>query len=180
VRVTDLQPDTLVHVGLASATALTRGSRRLLGGRLDPCGVARVHLWFDAAPERVWPVLVDGSRYGEWVVGVKPVRAVDTGWPRPGASLHYAIGAGPVQVQDRTTVRHSCPEQMLDLDIGGPLGSVRVLIRLQQSGGRTLVTLDEYPDGGLLRLLHTPVGSAAFAARGVLMLHRLRALTRTG
>lgn len=125
-------------------------------------------------------MLSDAPRYGDWVVGVKPVRAVDTGWPRPGASLHYAIGAGPVQVHDRTTVRSSCPEQMLDLDIDGPLGSVRVLIRLQQEGARTLVTLDEHPAGGLLRLLHTPMGSAAFAARGVLMLHRLRALTRAG
>jgi hypothetical protein len=176
VRLADLHPDTVVHAAVASIGAFGRGMRRLLGGDLDPHGDARVRLVMDALPGEVWEVLADGDAYGDWVVGAKPVRAVDEDWPAVGASLAYSVGVGPLELRDRTTVRRSEPERLLDLDVAGSGGSVRVVLRLQGQGSRTLVELDEYPSGGVVRLLHSPVGSAAFAARGALMLRRLRDL----
>jgi uncharacterized protein YndB with AHSA1/START domain len=176
VRLADLHPSTVVHAGVASVGAFSRGTLRLLGGDLDPHGDARVGLLVDAPPDEVWAVLADGEAYGDWVVGAKPVRTVDADWPEVGASLAYSVGVGPVELRDRTTVRRSEPGHLLDLDVSVPGGSVRVVLRLQAQGSRTLVELDEYPSGGLIGLLHSPVGSAAFAARGALMLRRLRDL----
>lgn len=176
VRLADLRPDTVVHTAVASVGALGRGIRRLLGGDLDPEGDARVDLVVDAPPDEVWAVLSDGDAYGDWVVGAKPVRAVDADWPDVGATLQYSVGVGPLELRDRTTIRRSEPEHLLDLDVAVPGGSIRVLIRLQAQGSRTLVELDEHPSGGLVKYLHSPVGSAAFAARGALMLRRLRDL----
>jgi hypothetical protein len=177
VRLADLRPATVVHAATASVGALGRGTRRLLRGDLDPEGDARVGLVVDAPPDEVWAVLSDGDAYGDWVVGAKPVRAVDADWPDVGATLQYTVGIGPLELRDRTAIRGSEPEHLLDLDVTVPGGSVRVLIRLQaQGGGATLVELDEHPSAGLVRYLHTPLGSAAFAARCALMLRRLRDL----
>jgi uncharacterized protein YndB with AHSA1/START domain len=176
VRLADLHPDTVVHAAVASVGAFGRGTRRLFVGDLDPHGDARVRLLVDAPPAQVWEVLADGDAYGDWVVGARPVRQVDADWPAVGASLAYSVGVGPLELRDRTTVRRCEPQHLLDLDVSVPGGSVRVVLRLQAQGSRTLVELDEHPSGGLLGLLHSPVGSAAFAARGALMLRRLRDL----
>ncbi len=176
MRLADLHPDTVVHAAVASVSALGRGTRRLLGGDLDAAGDARVDLVVDAPPDEVWAVLSDGDAYGDWVVGAKPVRAVDADWPEVGATLQYTVGLGPLELSDRTTVRRSEPEQLLELDVAVPGGSIRVLIRLQAQGSGTLVELDEHPARGLVVYAHTPLGSAAFAARGTLMLRRLRDL----
>ena len=177
MRLTDVRPVTVAHATVASVGALALGTLRVLGGDHDPRGDARVVLSVDASPAQVWAALSDGEAYGDWVIGAKPVRGVDPDWPAAGAALYYAVGIGPLEIRDRTTVHSSESERLLDLDVTGPMGVLRVLVRLEpEATGRTLVHLDEHPHDGAARLLHTPVASAVFAARGAFLLHRLRAL----
>jgi len=170
----------LMQVGAASVLALARGSRRLLDGDLDPAGDARVSLPVAAPPERVWAVLADGATYGDWVVAANPVRAVDPEWPDVGASLAYSIGIRPLDLQGTTWVLHSDPPRLLELEIDlGTAGSVRVEIGLQAVGTGTRLSLDEHAERGPARWMHNPAASAAYAARAVLMLRRLRALAES-
>lgn len=176
------QPDALMHAAAAAALAAGRGVRRVVRREAVTEGAdARVSLLVDATPARLWEVLADGHRYADWVLGAKRVRAVDPDWPAVGASLHYTAGVGPLEQHDRTTVRTCRPEHLLELEVqAGLAGTARVFLRLQPEGARTRVVIDEHPWRGLARTLHTPLSSAAFAARNAVQVRRLRDLAERG
>lgn len=133
-----------------------------------------------ATPAQVWAVLADGKRYADWVKGTKEIRAVESGWPAKGTSIHYSAGIGPMTKDDRTTVLSSDPERFLELEIHAwPAGTARVAIAIEPDGDGSRVTLHEHPYRGIARLLHTPLTAVGLAARGKVMLKDLRKLVES-
>jgi Polyketide cyclase / dehydrase and lipid transport len=127
-----------------------------------------------ADPSAVWAVLADGHSYDQWVVGTLAVRAVDPGWPQEGTSLHYTLGLGPLQLNDRTTVRLVEPGRSLELEaLVRPVGSVRISIQILRWGEDSVVVLDEHPLRGPSWALENPITELAMTLRNRAMLHRL-------
>jgi uncharacterized protein YndB with AHSA1/START domain len=124
-----------------------------------------------ATPAQVWSLLSDGYRYAEWVHGTKEIRDVASGWPTEGSALHYTAGVGPITYKGETTVRASQPQRQLELEVHArPAGTVRVNIVIEPSGTGSIVTLDEHPLRGPVRLLHNPLSRLGFVARTNLMI----------
>ncbi|MBS2939770.1 SRPBCC family protein [Nocardioides sp. J2M5] len=127
-----------------------------------------------ATPEQVWEVLADGWLYPLFVVGASRMREVDTGWPAVGTRLHHSVGTWPLLVDDTTEV--------LALDVGRhlrlearawPAGRAHVDLRLEESGGATLVTIEEDATGGPGVLVPKPLRDVQLHARNTETLQRL-------
>lgn len=99
----------------------------------------------DAPIDAVFEALLDPEAYPHWVVGAKRLRGVDDNWPAPGSSFHHAVGAGPAEVRDVTTVREIDPPRRLVLDAKfRPPGAARVELDLEPiAPDRTRVTMIE-------------------------------------
>jgi hypothetical protein len=122
----------------------------------------------------VWAVLADGHSYDQWVVGTQTVRSVDPGWPQEGTSLHYTVGFGRLQLNDRTTVRLVELGKSLELEaMVRPIGSVRISIQVLRWGEDSVVVLDEHPLRGPSWALENPITELAMTLRNRAMLHRL-------
>ena len=135
----------------------------------------------DAPPERVFDLLDDASTYEFWVVGCVDIRAVDDGWPAPGAAFHHSIGIGPLTVDDSTTVVTRDRPRSLELRARArPAGIARVSFTLEPQGSGTTVTIDEAPIEGLPALLHNPLQDHLIHRRNVETLRRLRWLAERG
>lgn len=67
------------------------------------------HQLVKRAPEELWAVLADRSRYEDWVVGTARTRPEDGNWPEVGATLAYTVRVGPWEVGGHTVVRRSDP-----------------------------------------------------------------------
>jgi hypothetical protein len=99
---------------------------------------------FNTPAADVWRVIADGWLYSGWVVGASRIRAVDDTWPQAGSRLHHSVGAWPVVINDSTRVTAADPGKSLELVARGwPLGEAKVVITLQDQGGRCLVTIAE-------------------------------------
>ncbi|MFJ7998321.1 SRPBCC family protein [Streptomyces sp. NPDC096310] len=128
-------------------------------------------------PEDVWKILSDGERYGEWVVGTSRVEHDDARWPELGAALRYEVRIGPFTLHNRTVVRRSEPNAVLELEAhSGPLGTARIAMELRPWGGHTLLILDEHPLRGAGGALHNGLLDAAQQVRHRAMLRRLARL----
>ena len=115
---------------MLGARGLARnGARVPITGPLGPTGsfrdrssgesrarMSRNVIEMDAPIDAVFEVLLDPEAYPQWVVGAKRLRDVDDNWPAPGSSFHHAVGAGPAEVRDATTVREIDPPRRLVLD----------------------------------------------------------------
>jgi uncharacterized protein YndB with AHSA1/START domain len=107
----------------------------------------------DAPPERVWAVLADPFSYDEWVVGTRKIRGADPGWPTVGARLHHTVGIWPLQIKDTSVVLESDEPRRLVLRAKvRPAGVLRVEIDLTPVGDVTELEIQEYVEGGPLRL----------------------------
>jgi uncharacterized protein YndB with AHSA1/START domain len=115
-----------------------------------------------AAPrDRVFDAVGDARTYPEWLVGARRIRRVDDDWPREGSSFHHAVGAGPIEIKDRTTVvRCDRPGELRLRAHIGPLGAafVRFVIEDSPEPGKTRLRLDEEPDSGVVRMAWTTLG----------------------
>ena len=131
----------------------------------------------DAPPERVFGVLADPEKYGEWVVGAAGIRDADGHWPEPGARLHHSTGIGPLTIDDMTEVTAVDPPSRLELLAHlGPLGTFRVELVLEPApGGGTRIVMREAPVEGISKLAG-PVGDLAGRVRNKLSLARLKSL----
>ncbi|MFI2301836.1 SRPBCC family protein [Actinacidiphila glaucinigra] len=132
------------------------------------------HRLVGGAPEEVWAVLADGTRYGDWVVGPSSSRHGEGDWPAVGSSLEYTVPLGPVKLTGETIVRICRPPLQLELEaFSGWLGSARIAIELRPWGAGTLVIVDEHPLRGPGGLLHNAALDALLQLRHRSMLGRL-------
>jgi uncharacterized protein YndB with AHSA1/START domain len=119
--------------------------------------------------------IADPRTYPSWLVGAQRIRRVDPDFPAPAAEFEHSVGPSEgATVDDSSEVLVADPPRRLDLAVHvGPLdGDVTFL--LEESGGRTTVTLRERPTGRLAVL--TPLLRPALYARNRWSLHRLRRL----
>ncbi|WP_406840499.1 SRPBCC family protein [Streptomyces sp. AHU1] len=135
------------------------------------------HRLIQKPPEAVWDVLSDAGRFEEWVVGTSHAEADEGTWPDLGATLRYEIAIGPVTLRNRTIVRRSEPNTVLELEAdSGALGTARIAIELRPWGEHTLLILDEHPLRGPGGALHNGLVDAAQQIRHRTMLRRLARL----
>jgi hypothetical protein len=130
----------------------------------------------DLTPTQVFDVLRDGFTYGDWVVGTRKIRAVDSGWPAKGTKLHYTVGYGPLRKDDETVSLAYAPQERLELEARAwPAGTAHIAITTEVAEGGTLVAIDEKPHRGPAKLLHNPLLDLLVKARNVETLRRLEA-----
>jgi uncharacterized protein YndB with AHSA1/START domain len=140
--------------------------------------MTRNHIVIDAAPSKVYDVLMDASCYPRWVVGAKDLRGTDPGWPRKGTRFHHRVGAGIANLEDWSRIVDKKPNRRVVLDAQfRPLGAAKITLDLRPKarGSKTHVTMTEQPKGPV-RWVWNPVASAGLKARNALSLRRLRRL----
>lgn len=137
--------------------------------------MARNELLIDATAAEIMAVLLDPSRYANWVVGAKHVRRIDADWPAVDSAFHHTVGVGPLTTQDRTVVRERSDTRLV-LDANAwPFGRATVdLTLLPEAGGGTRVVMVETPTAGPAALLPEPLADATIHPRNDLSLARLR------
>ncbi|WP_315099131.1 SRPBCC family protein, partial [uncultured Cellulomonas sp.] len=117
-------------------------------------------------PHAVLDVLADGWSYATWVVGTARIRAVDLGWPAPGARIAHSVGLWPALLDDVTVVRSWDPERGIDLQARGwPAGEARVQIEVRPRPGGCTVAISEDAVRGPGTLVPRPLRSAVLVAR---------------
>lgn len=127
----------------------------------------------------VFDVLRDGRSYGYWVVGTRSVREVDDAWPHPGSRLRYTVGWGPLRHDDETCSLVYVPDDRLELEVRAwPVGTAKVVLRVEQQEGGVRLSIEERPDKGLARRLHNPVLDLLVKLRNAETLRRLEARAR--
>ncbi len=106
--------------------------------------MTRTAAYIEAPPDVVYAALVDAQHYPSWLVGAREVRP-DRSWPRPGSSFRHHVGAGPIDVADRTTAIASEPGRSLDLLVRArPILQARVHFEVtpERTGTRVAMTED--------------------------------------
>jgi uncharacterized protein YndB with AHSA1/START domain len=127
--------------------------------------------------ERVWEVLAQGWTYTQWVVGNSRMRAVDSNWPEPGASIRHSIGIWPFVINDATVVEESDPPCKLVLRAClGALGAARITMQLEETAQGCRVEMIEVPAQGAMAIIPDSVALAAAYPRNRECLWRLAAL----
>lgn len=144
-------------------------------------GVSETSTRIDASPERVFEVLDDARTYEFWVVGCKDIRAVDPEWPAEGSAFHHAVGVGPLNLKDSTTILEREHPRRLKLHARArPAGVAHVLFELTPSGSGTDIVISEKPVEGLPAKLHNPLQDHLIHRRNVETLRRLKWLAERG
>ena len=120
-----------------------------------------------AAPTtRVSAVLADPTTYPAWLVGAKRIRHVDDAWPAPGASFEHEVGAGPLEVHDRTEVREWRSGRELRLLVRArPVLVADVRFEIEPADGGTLIRMTETPCG-TYKLLSWAISPLVHARNG--------------
>lgn len=130
-----------------------------------------------APPDAVFDVLADPSSYGHWVVGSSEIRAADADWPAAGSTFHHTQGAYGRGVKDTTSVIASSRPRGIVLEVRmRPFWIAKVEMRLRPRGGRTHVTMIEYPVGGLVAPAFNRLFDLIVRLRNAESLRRLKRL----
>jgi uncharacterized protein YndB with AHSA1/START domain len=139
--------------------------------------VARNEAYIAAPPSRVYAILSDPDRYGEWVVGSREIRSADRDWPAVGSRFQHASGPPVIGAEDQTSVTDTLAPVMLELHAQvRPYPGARVTLYLQPEGEGTRVTMIEDPASPALNVLIGPLGHGLIKLRNVESLRRLREL----
>lgn len=140
--------------------------------------MARNETEIEASAKEVWAVLTDAHAFPDWVVGARRIRAVDPGWPQPGAAFHHEVGARPFRIKDNTKVRELTPPSRLVLEARArPAGIALVTLLLEEKApGCTSVAILEEPIAGPAKLVPKPIMDAMTKARNAESMRRLRNL----
>jgi hypothetical protein len=94
--------------------------------------------------DKVWPLLADGRRYADWVVGASHVRDVESTWPAAGSQFHHTVGIWPLHLRDTTAVKECEVGQRLVLEARAlPFGRARVEIVLEDILAGTRMVMSE-------------------------------------
>ncbi len=106
--------------------------------------MTRVVTYIAAPTQEVYDALVDAPHYPTWLLGARQIRRTERSWPRPGSSFEHHVGAGPVDVADRTTVIDHDPGRSLDLLVRArPILEARVRFAVEPQGSGTRVEMTE-------------------------------------
>ncbi|MES9807500.1 MULTISPECIES: SRPBCC family protein [Streptomyces] len=125
-------------------------------------------------PSKVWELLANGHRYGEWVSGTQQVVAADPHWPDVGARLRVRVGLGPLVLDDTCVVRICQPERRLELEAkADPFGAARIAMNLIPWGGNTLFLLEWHPLRGPGTRMHGLPVDYLVSIRNGMMLTKL-------
>ena len=139
--------------------------------------MSTVHATIDAPLEDVWDALIDVRTYPDWLIGARPIRRVDDGWPAPGTAFHHTVGVGPLTISDRTRADAVDAPTMLALDVRAlPLLHGKVHFGLRRTSEGTEVEMEEHPIGihRLLSPLMSPLTLARNRASLEKLEHRVR------
>ena len=127
-----------------------------------------------ATPDDVWKILADGWLYPLWVVGATRMRQVEDAWPAPGSRIHHSVGVWPLTIDDNTEVIDAAEGRMLHLRARAwPSGEAEVVIRIEDRGAGSAVTIEEDLVAGPGRLVPKPARSLALQFRNRETLRRL-------
>lgn len=125
-------------------------------------------------PGAVYALLADGSRYAEWVVGAKCIRAVDAGWPAVGTRFHHTIGVGPLSTDDDTEVlAWEDGGEVVLKGRGWPSGAARIAITAEEAPGGCEVVIHEDPIEGPAKTFHNPLLDRLLHVRNIESLRRM-------
>ncbi len=139
--------------------------------------MARNQIHIDVPPGRVFQVLEEPDKFGDWVVGSKEIRDADANWPEQGSKFHHTIGIGPLELKDNTEVEQVERDRHLVMRTKTrPAGVQRVALELEPDGEGTLVTMRERPiSPGLSKLFNVPA-DLLLRGRNAESLRRLKEL----
>lgn len=127
-----------------------------------------------SSPSKVWGLLSDGHRYGEWVSGTQQVITADPHWPSEGARLRVRVGVGPLALDDTCVVRICEPQRRLELEAkADPFGAARIAMHLIPWGGNTLFLLEWHPLRGPGTRMHGLPVDYIVSIRNGMMLTKL-------
>ena len=91
--------------------------------------------------------------------------------------MHHSVGAWPVLINDRTTVRRAERPDLIELTVRAwPSGEGLVRITCKEQAGGTLVTMEEEPTKGPATLIPKPLRDAMLDRRNAEALRRLAIL----
>jgi hypothetical protein len=136
--------------------------------------VNRVEQDMSATPDEVWRVLADGWLYPVWVVGATRMREVDDRWPASGSMIHHSVGVWPLTIDDNTEVVEATEGRMLRLRARAwPTGEAEVVIRIEDRGAGSSVTIEEDLVAGPARFVPKPARAVALQIRNRETLRRL-------
>ncbi|EYT82398.1 polyketide cyclase [Streptomyces sp. Tu 6176] len=139
------------------------------------------HRLIRTAPEAVWAVLADGTRYADWVVGTARSAPVCGRWPQVGSAIEYQVRLGPLRLTNRTTVRNHEEGTLLELEAdAGFLGTARIAVEVRPWGEHTLVIVDEHPLRGAGGAVHNMGVESLIQLRHRAMLARLAKVCEAG
>ncbi|HUQ39361.1 MAG TPA: SRPBCC family protein [Acidimicrobiales bacterium] len=130
-----------------------------------------------AAPvEVVFAVVADPTTYPEWLVGAKEIHMVEEHWPEPGARFFHTVGAGPVTVDDSTSVLEvEAPTKLVLEARAGAVATARVTFRLDRLGeAATSVSMEEDAVEGAASHLPSALIDPPLGARNQQSLQRLK------
>ncbi|MGX4689822.1 SRPBCC family protein [Streptomyces sp. JNUCC 63] len=133
-----------------------------------------------SSPSRVWGLLSDGHRYGEWVSGTQQVVAADPHWPEVGARLQVRVGVGSLVLDDTCVVRICEPQRRLELEAkADPFGAARIAMNLIPWGENTLFVLDWHAlRGPGIRMHELPVDYIVSIRNGMMLTKLARIAVR--
>jgi uncharacterized protein YndB with AHSA1/START domain len=132
-----------------------------------------------APPQRVFAVLSDRRRYGDWVVGTETTVAGQGEWPAPGSTLVYQT-AGPVKLSNRTVVCSVEPDRRLELRAkAGLFPDALITIDLLPRSPGTRIRMHERPASRAVSVLATPIGHFLLSRRNRVALNRLRRIAES-
>jgi hypothetical protein len=126
-------------------------------------------------PADVFAAFRDGYTYGNWVVGTRKIRRVETGWPDVGTAIHFTVGYKPFRKDDETRVVRYEPDRELELEAHAwPAGAAAIILTVEQTApGDTTITIQEHPSKGLAEKFHNPLLDLLIKVRNVESLRRL-------
>jgi uncharacterized protein YndB with AHSA1/START domain len=136
--------------------------------------MASAELVIGADRGAVWNVVADPRTYPEWLLGAKLIRAIDPGWPAPGAKFHHRVGFGPLAFDDHTTVLEVDQCRLLVLRIRATFALQAVArFELDDDPGGTHVRFEEEPARRIIGNLVRPVLDPLTHGRNAASLRRL-------
>jgi hypothetical protein len=139
--------------------------------------MATTDITIDAPASAVYDTLMDAWTYEVWVQGTKNIRDVDAAWPAVGSRFHHSVGIGPLMTRDQTEMVRKEDNRMVELLIQiWPIGQGRVLLELDDLGGRTHITMTEEFTSGPAAWSDNPLQQAVMKLRNDWSLDKLKAI----